>query len=330
MLMLNRGDVRSLASLPETIEAMKTAFRELSEGRAVSPLRTPIENESLSAVTLFMPAFVPIADALGMKIVSVFPGNSSSGLPTIHALVALVDTGNGKPVAILEGGFLTALRTGAVSGAATDLLARPESKTLIVFGAGAQAETQVAAVAAVRPIERIVVIGRAGARLEGFQRSMSNHWPDLAGRIETSTDPRLVREADIVCTATTSTTPVFDDADITPGTHINAVGAFTPEMQEIPSATIARARVVVDNFEAAWSEAGDLIVPVNQGLTTTDHYTCELGHLVAGTSEGRTNSDQVTFFKSVGNAIQDVIVAKRIVERAHQLGLGIDFDLFAE
>jgi ornithine cyclodeaminase len=330
MLMLKRGDVRALASMPETIEAMKTAFRELSAGRAISPLRTPIEIEESAGVSLFMPASVPVANALGMKIVSVFPRNQARGIPTINAIVALVDTETGEPVAVLEGGYLTALRTGAVSGAATDLLARRDSRVLVVIGAGAQAETQAAAVAAVRPIDRIIVVARSAERLQRFRTSLERNWPELIDRLETTTDVGVVAEADVLCAATTSKTPVFDDRNLKPGVHINGVGAFTPEMQEIPQETVVRARVVVDSFEAAWSEAGDLIKPVAAGLVTQDHYRTELGHVVSGEAPGRSDDGEITFFKSVGNAIQDVIVAKGIVERAKAAGRGVHFDLMGE
>jgi ornithine cyclodeaminase/alanine dehydrogenase-like protein (mu-crystallin family) len=316
--------------MPETIELMKTAFRELSEGRAISPLRTPIEVEEHGGVSLFMPASVPSANALGMKIVSVFPRNPENGLPTIHAVVALIDSSIGVPVAMMDGGYLTALRTGAVSGAATDLMARPDSKTLVVIGAGKQAETQAAAIAAVRPIERIVNVGRSEERLARFTRSFATHWPDLSDRVETTTNRGVVKDADVICTATTSKTPVFDDSELPDGVHINGVGSYAPDMQEIPSETVVRSRVVVDSFDAAFSEAGDLIKPVDAGLVSPDRYRTELGHLVAGTAIGRQDPLEVTFFKSVGNAIQDVIVARQVVTRALERGLGQEFDLQAE
>jgi ornithine cyclodeaminase len=328
MLVLTRSDVRSVASMSEAIELMKSAFRELSAGRAVAPFRVPIEIEEQEGVSLFMPAYVPASDALGVKFVSVFPRNPSAGIPTIHAAVTLIDATNGQPIAMLDGGFLTALRTGAVSGAATDLLARPDSKTLVVIGAGAQGVTQAAAVCEVRPIERVIVVDRFDESLARFRDTVAREWGHLTDRIETTNDAGAVREADIICTATTSKTPVYDDADLPDGVHINAVGAFTPEMQETPSRTIARARVVVDNFDAAFAEAGDLIIPVNEGLVTVEHYRTELGHLVDGSATGRSNDREITFFKSVGNAIQDVVVGKNLVERASEKGIGIDIDLF--
>lgn len=329
MLILNRSDVRSVASMEDAIALMKTAFRELTDGRAISPLRLPIEVDAATR-TLFMPASVPGADALGLKVVSVFGRNPDRGLPTINAVVTLIDRETGVPLATLDGGYITSLRTGAVSGAATDLMARPDAKVLVVIGAGVQGVTQAAAVAAVRDIERIIVVGRRQAGLDWYKATIDRDWPALSDRIKLTTDVAgSVRQADVICTATSSSTPVFDDADVQDGTHINAVGAFTHEMQEVPSATVARARVVVDNFEAAYAEAGDLVVPVNEGLVTASHYRRELGHIVAGSESGRESDSEITFFKSVGNAVQDLVVARMAVDRAREQGLGVEIDLTA-
>jgi ornithine cyclodeaminase/alanine dehydrogenase-like protein (mu-crystallin family) len=328
VLALSRADLRQLVSMPEAIELMKTAFRELSNGRAISPLRTVIDVEHGTSATLLMPAYVPAEGALGFKVVSVFQQNPTKQLPTIHALVCLVNHETGVPLAIIDGGYLTALRTGAVSGAATDLLARPESSVLAVIGAGVQGVTQAAAVCAVRPIERIIAVDANRDALVRYHDSVKSDWPDLYDRLETTTSASIaVRDADVICTATTSRQPVFDDADVKPGTHINAVGAFTPEMQELPAETVTRATVVLDSTEAALAEAGDLIIPLNEGRVSRDHFSRELGHLVDGTATGRTNTDEITLFKSVGNAVQDVVVARQAVDRALGLGLGYSFDL---
>lgn len=327
MLALSRGDLRSLVSMREAVDLMKVAFRELSAGRAIAPLRTVIEVGHAGA-TLLMPGFVPIAAALGVKVVSVFTGNRDRGLPTIHALVCLVDAETGVPLAIMEGGYLTALRTGAVSGAATELLAREESRVLAVIGAGIQGVTQAAAVCTVRPIERVIAVDVSEASLRRFVEDVRRDWPELAARVETTSDAgAAVRQADVVCTATTSRVPVFDDADVRPGTHINAVGAFTPEMQELPSATVVRASVTVDAVDAALAEAGDLIVPLNEGLVDRSHFARELGMVVAGRAPGRQAADEVTLFKSVGNAVQDVVVARRAVDLASQRGVGTRIEL---
>ena len=316
--------------MAEAIELMKVAFAELSAGRAVSPLRTVIEVNADPSSMLVMPAYVPAASALGLKVVSFFGGNPTRGLPTIHALVCLIDHETGTPLGVMEGGYLTALRTGAVSGAATDLLARPDARVAVVIGAGVQGVTQAAAVCAVRPIERVIAVDVRPESLERFEEAVRRDWPEIAGRVETTTDAGVaVRVADVVCTATTSRAPVFEDADVRPGTHINAVGAFTPEMQEIPASTVKRATVVVDAVEAALAEAGDLIIPLRDGTIDRGHIARELGMVAAGSVPARTSADEITLFKSVGNAVQDVVVARRAVDRARELGIGVEVDLGA-
>lgn len=326
MRVLTREQVKALVTMPEAIDLMKVAFRDLARGAAQSPLRTPVDVDK--GVTLVMPAYVPSAAALGLKVVSVFGGNQSLGLPTINSVVTLVDDATGQPLAIMDGGYLTALRTGAVSGASTDLLARPESATLVVIGTGAQAVTQAAAVCAVRPIERLLVVARSAKSGNRFLEALRADWPDLVDRtsIVQEAGP-AVREADVICTATSSATPVFDDADVQPGTHINGVGSFTPAMQEVPAATVRRAVVVVDELAPALEEAGDLIIPLKEGEISERHLHRELGHLVLGDVTGRTAKDDVTFFKSVGNAVQDMVTARAAYDAALKAGMGQDIQL---
>jgi ornithine cyclodeaminase len=314
--------------MPDAIELMKRAFTELSAGRTDSPLRTVISLPDREGDTLFMPAFVPAMDALGLKTVSVFRRNPQRGLPVIHAVVGLVDPETGQPLAIMDGTYLTALRTGAVSGAAADLLARRDSRVLAAIGAGAQGATQIAAVCAVRPIERVIAVDVNPVALERLRENLARDWPELVDRVETTTAASAaIAEADIICTATTSRSPVFRAADVRPGTHISAVGAYTPEMQELPAEIVARATIVVDATEAALAEAGDLIIPLRDGLVTREHFGRELGMVASGAAPGRQSDGEVTLFKSVGNAVQDVVVAKRAVERARERGMGIDIDL---
>ena len=328
MLVLSRDQVRSLVPMPTAIELMKTVFAELSAGRTVSPLRTVIPLPGRKADALFMPAYVPAMGALGIKSVNVFRQNLARGLPVIHAVVILIDTETGQPSALMDGTYLTALRTGAVAGAAADLLARPDSEVLAVIGAGAQGVTQIAAICAVRAISRVIVVDVKPESLSRLRGDLERDWPDLAGRLETTDDAsKAVRNADIICAATTSTVPVFRDEDVRPGTHVSGVGAFTPEMQEIPAGTIQRATIVVDSVEAVLAEAGDLIIPLNEGRISRDDITRELGALVNGDVAGRTSPDEITFFKSVGNAVQDVVVARYAVDRARELGVGTELDL---
>ncbi|HEV2065591.1 MAG TPA: ornithine cyclodeaminase [Thermomicrobiales bacterium] len=329
MLALSGDDLKHLVTMRKAIDLVGLAFTELSQGRALAPLRTPIKVQPEGATTLVMPAFVPGAGALGVKVVSVFAGNVDRGLPTITALVAMFDQETGQPLAIMDGGFLTALRTGAVSGAATEILAREDATVLTVIGAGAQAVTQALAVAEVRRLDHINVVARSRASQERFVTTVERDWPTLAPLLRIDLDlAAAVQEADIICAATTSRKPVFDDADVRPGTHINGVGAFTPEMQEIPAETIARAVVVVDQRKAALEEAGDLLQPLHSGMVDDSHYARELGQLLSGSVTGRDRPDQVTVFKSVGNAIQDVAVGRFAIDEAVRQQVGQRISLF--
>jgi alanine dehydrogenase len=328
MLALTADDIRTLVPMLDAIALMKAAFGELSAGAAVAPLRTPIEVASEQAVTLFMPAAVPSVGGLGLKVVSVFPNNPSRGLPTIHALVCLINPENGAPLAIMDGTYLTALRTGAVSGAATDLMARPEAHVLALFGAGAQALTQAEAVCAVRPIDDIRVVARSAEKGAAWIERLREHAPTVARHVRVVLNPvEALRGADVICTATPATAALFPDDAVEPGTHINAVGAYTPMMQEVPPATVARARIVVDQREAAWAEAGDLVIARDLGRITPESIYADLGELANGTKPGRQSPDEITFFKSVGNAVQDIAVGRRAVDRARERGIGQTINL---
>lgn len=328
MLALSKRDIRELVSMREAVDLMKTAFLELSEGRAVVPLRSSVEVMPERATTLLMPAFMPGIHALGFKVVSIFQDNPAKGLPTAVAMVCMIDAGTGEPTALLNGTYLTALRTGAVSGASSELMAREDARKLVVIGAGAQGVTQAAAVCAVRDIDEITVVYRSEESWERFRGAIDEDWPDLRERLTGTTEAEgAVGAADIVCLATTSTKPVFDDAWVKDGTHVSGVGSFTPEMQEAPAAFVARARVVLDMKEHALEEAGDLIVPLREGLISEDHIVGELGDVVAGRVRGRESEAEVTFFKSVGNAVQDMTVGNFIVEQARERGVGQEINL---
>lgn len=332
MLALRAEDIRRLVPMRQAIELMKQVFVAYSRGETISPLRTPVNVPDGSGVVLFMPAFVPASGnapaAAGVKVVSVFGGNRERGLPTINALVMTVDPATGVPTGLMEGAAVTALRTGAVSGAATDLMARPDARTLAVIGAGAQGITQAAAVCSVRKIDEIRVFDLFPQSRESFAERLEAWLPDAMPRVVVADSAReAVEGADVICTATTATSPVFEDAWLAPGTHINGIGAYTPEMQEIPDATVARARIVVDAVEAALHEAGDLIQPIDRGALTRDAVTIELGQVAAGDVAGRESAEQITFFKSVGNAIQDMIVCGAALEAAASQGVGQTVDL---
>lgn len=322
---LSHEDVRQALPMRQAIETMKGAFAQLSTGQADVPLRVALNVPRHNGVTLFMPAYLAADDQMAVKIVSVFNDNPAKGLPLIHALVVVVDATTGRPAAVMDGTYLTALRTGAASGAATDLLARQDARTVAVFGAGAQGRTQLEAVCVVRLIREAWVYDVLPERAAAYATEMSQH---LSLPVKVAASPsEAVHQADVVCSATTSSRPVFDDADVQPGTHINAIGAYTPQMQEIPTETVLRAKVVIDHREASLAEAGDLLIPLRQGLMTEDHIHAELGEVAAGLKPGRVSPQEITLFKSVGVAVQDVAAASAVLVAAKRLGLGTEVAL---
>jgi len=322
---LSGQDVRSALPMRRAIEAVKQAFAQLSTGQAQAPLRTALDVPRHSGVTLFMPGYLAADDQMAVKIVSVFNDNPAKGLPLIHALVVVVDATTGAPAAVMDGTYLTALRTGAASGAATDLLARRDARVAAIFGAGAQGRAQLEAVCAARAIEQAWVYDALPEQAQVYAAEMSERLA-LSVRVA-GTPSEAVRQADVICTATTSHVPVFDDGDVRPGTHINGVGAYTPQMQEIPAETVLRAKVVIDHHAASLAEAGDLLIPLEQGLMTEDHIYAELGEIAAGRKPGRETEEEITFFKSVGVAVQDVAAAAAVLEAACKLGLGTEVSL---
>lgn len=331
MLILTAEDVKKALPMKETIEAMKSAYASLSGGKADVPLRTRLSIPPQEAVSLFMPAYVQGEkdDALAIKVVSLFSNNPERKpkLDYIQAAVLVLDPETGQSMALLEGSSLTAIRTGAGSGAAIDLLARLDSRVVAVFGAGVQGRTQLEAACSVRRIEQVWIFDPAKDQADAFAHQMAGVGEipeDL--RIANSPEQALA-DADIVCTATTSNSPVFDDAQIKPGTHISAVGSYTPEMQEVPASTVARAMVVVDSRSATLAETGDFIKPLQEGLIKEDHISTELGEIVLDQKPGRGSPDQVSYFKSVGVAVQDAVAAQLALSnaRANQLGTEVEF-----
>jgi len=328
MRLLNRSAVQQALSMTEAIEAVKRAFIELSTGSADIPLRTALPLAAYDGLTLVMPGYLSQADALAVKVVSIHNRNLEHNLPRIHALVIVIDPATGQPVAAMEGGYLTALRTGAASGVATDLLACKEAEVAAIFGTGAQARTQILAVAAVRRIKRFWIYAR---RLESVRVFIAEMQPQLAAAelLVAESPSQAVREADVVCAATNSLTPVFDGNDLKPGAHVNGVGSYHRGMQEIDFASLRRAtKMVVDQREAALSEAGDLIVAIERGEIQASDIYAEIGEIAAGLKAGREGNDEITYFKSVGNAAQDAAVAQAIYQQALNENLGVEFDLF--
>jgi len=322
---LSARDVAKALPMREAVDVMKEAFRRLSAGEAVVPPRTYIEAREPQGDALFMPSYLPAAGRMGLKVITLFGGNAALGLPRIQAIMLVLDAATGSPLAVMDGTSLTAIRTGAASGAATDILARPDASVAAIFGAGPQAETQLEAMCVVRPIRRARVFDASAERAAAFAREMAAR---LGIPVEASASASAaLAGAEVVCTATTSPTPVFADADLAPGVHINAIGSYKPSVREIPGETVRRALVVVDHLAFALAEAGDLLIPMAEGLVAKGTVFPELGEIIAGRKKGRASADQVTFFKSVGVAVQDLLAADRVLANAARLGLGTELAL---
>ena len=321
-------EIDQALSMAEAIEVVKDAFVQLSMKKAQSPVRTSLNLKAPGEVALIMPAYLGESRALGAKMVTVLPGNPQAHLPAVQGIVFLFDASNGAPLAILEGTHLTRFRTGAATGAATQVLSRPDSKTLALFGAGGQSFFQVKGVLAARRIERLRVFDllpqRADALIARLQEDSSCHGVEL---LRAGTPGQALAGADIVVTATTSSRPVFDGKLLKEGMHLNAIGAFKPEMQEVDEETIGRSRIFVDSLEACLEEAGDLILPLQKGRIQKGDILAELGEVIAGKKPGRETPREITYFKSVGNAVQDVSVAQAVFYRARDKGLGQEIEL---
>ncbi len=326
-LILSRADVQRCLHMTEAIEAMRIAFSALSAGQAEAPQRMAVTLAE-QGVALLMPSLLQTIErhAFGLKVVTVMPRNPLRNLPRIYASVLLLDATTGKTLAILEGGWLTAMRTGAVSGLATSLLAREDADILALFGAGAQAPMQVLAIHTVRPLREVRVVNRNDEHYQQLVTSLrAMLGPSCPPMQRASSRGEALAGALLVACATTATAPLFHWSEVAPGAHINAIGAFTPEMCEVDAETLAHARIVVDQRESALVEAGDLLQA--SGRIARPESWIELGDLVRGVQPGRQAADQVTFFKSVGVAVQDVAVALHVYARARELGIGIEVDV---
>ena len=311
---LRAEDVEMACPMQEAIRAVRAGFIALSAGRATVPLRLSVPIAE-AGVALTMPASLAGSSSYAVKIVSVAPANPAARRPLVTATVLLIDASTGELLALVDGTSLTALRTGAAGGVAAEALSRPGSDRAALFGAGAQARTQLRALAAVRPIREVRLVTRDPAHARAFEEWASAQ-PDLERvSVRSAAPAQAIAEADVVVTATTSRTPVFAGVDLAAGVHITAVGSFTPEMRELDEETVRGARIVVDQRSGALAEAGEL-----RGLTPGD--VVELGEVLAGSAPGRESEAQRTIFKSVGNAVQDLVVAAHAFERARELGIG--------
>lgn len=327
-LLLTRKDVQKVLTMKEAIAAVEEGLRQLALGNVAMPQRTAIRIERHHGLHLAMPAFVGgdgDLEALAVKVVTVYPENPKlRNLPTTIGTLLLNDPSSGALIAIMDAGFLTAMRTGAVSGVATKHLARPGARTVGVFGAGVMARTQLLAIAEVIPIDRVVVHDPVREAAEKFAADVSatSHW-----KVEVVGDARACVENDIVCAASSSKEPIFDGTWIRPGTHINGIGSHSPDARELDTRTIQRSKVVVDHLPACLAEAGDLLIPIREGAFAEERIHASLGEIIAGRKAGRSSSEEITLFKSVGLAVQDAATAARVYELAKASGVGATIEI---
>lgn len=325
MLILSDADVRQLLSMRDCMDAMESALRALSRGEAALPLRTVMKVPNSGNFFATMPGFVGSPDSLGAKIITVFPGNDATPFDSHQGAVLLFDTTNGSLQAVMDASSITAIRTAAVSGVATRLLARETAGDLAILGAGVQAVTHLEAMSVARPLRRVRAWNRGAERLrELVDTAKSRFGID----VEACASPRdAVQGADIVCTCTSSREPVLRGVWLSPGAHVNAVGASVPTARELDSTAVQRARLYVDRRESALNEAGDFLVPKAEGVISDSHIIAEVGEVLEGRAPGRGSDAEITLFKSLGLAIEDVASARLIYERARERGAGVEVKL---
>ncbi|WP_448955796.1 ornithine cyclodeaminase family protein [Labrys neptuniae] len=328
-LMLSRSDIEGLVTMAEVIDAVETAHADISNGIAAQPAAVALTLASSTAAFLAMSA---LADRQGLAVVKLLadiPENTTRNLPMQRSVVLLVSQETGAPTAIIHGQIPTRIRTAAASAVATRYLSRPDSRVLGVIGAGDLAVEHVRAIREVRPIERVLVWSRTVTTAARFIERVGRDFPDLM--LEVATSPQDVfASSDIVCTLTPSRDAHVQGAWFKPGQHINAVGAPPrPDHREIDSAGMARARIFLDSVPMAMHDSGDLLLAIADGTITKEQASIEIGDVITGAAPGRTSTDDITLFNSVGLAIQDLAIGNLLVARARQKGVGKEIDLAA-
>ena len=320
MLILTESDVRALLPMQELITPMQAALSSFSMGRVRQPLRTVLEVGESKAFFGVMPAFLPDSGALGTKLVTVFSSNLERGLPSHLATIVLLDSATGEMCALLDGRYITEARTAAVSAVSAQLLSRPDASTLAIIGTGVQARSHLEALSLVRRLREVRVWSPTPSHRDAFAREASLH---LSARIEaTDSAEAAVSGADLIALVSAAREPVVRSEWLPDGAHVCAVGACRPDQREMDSSLVRRARLFVDSRQGALAEAGDIVIPMKEGVIDADHIAGELGEVAAGTIPGRSTASEVTVFKSLGMAVEDVAAAHLAFERAAVRGLG--------
>lgn len=324
MLAISRQDVEHLLGYEETIQVIEDCFCELVAGQVSMPQRIMMPIPGKSGVLAAMPAFLARADALGIKVASVYQGNSARGLPVILGVILVLNSATGEPLAIMDATYVTAVRTAAASAVATKYLAREDAEVLGVLGSGVQAIAHVRALATIRRLSEIRIFSPNAARKSAAIEAELG--PRAAVKI-VGTPREAVANCDIVVLATSSPTPVIGGDWITPGTHLNAIGSHAPYVRELDLRTLQRSRVVCDSVAACLAEAGDFLIPNRSGEWDVSAIYGELGEIVTGKKQGREQNSTITLYKSVGLAVQDACVGALVYRKSVERRMGVEFDL---
>ena len=328
MLLLSKKDIQKVFTMKDAVEADKEAFTLFSEGKSVVPLRTNIGAPKNDGAFLFMPSYVEDLECSAIKIVNVFPKNIEKGIPTTPAQVLLIDGKTGVVISVLDGTYVTQLRTGAASGAAFDVLANPTAKKGALIGTGGQAATQLEAMLAVRDLEEVKVYDINLQRTEEFVEKMNEELASYGARIiAAKSSDEAIEDADMIVTVTPSSKPVFDGNKVKAGATVSCVGSYQPHMQEMDSVILQKAgKIYFDSEEAVLSEAGDILIPLADGLITKEDFTGDLGDVLLGKVVGRETEEEIIVFKTVGIGTQDLVTAKHIYDKAVEQGIGTEWN----
>ena len=325
VLVVSQREVPALLPMAECMDAMAQALAALARGEAIMPLRTVVWMPDRTGAMASMPSIIPSERTMAIKVITVFPGNLGTEFDSHQGAVLLFESEQGRLLAVIDATEITAIRTAAVSGVATRLLAKADAGDLAILGSGTQARTHLEAMALVRPLRRVRVWSRNRDHAEGFAdegRRRHGIVVEVAGSAR-----EAVEEADVVCTTTSSPLPILQGQWLAPGCHVNAIGAVGPVNRELDTDAIVRARLFVDRRESAVNEAGEFVQSRDEGAIGEDHIAGELGELVAGEVDGRRSDDEITVFRGVGLAVEDLAAARTIHARAVATGSGTRVEL---
>ena len=325
VLIISQAEARQLLTMDECIELMHMAFTALAQGTAIVPPRPVMQLPDQRGVFAVMPAYSSRPEAIAVKAIAVFPGNLGTRYDSHQGAVLLFDANDGRLLSIIDASEVTAIRTAAASAVATELLAHQTADKLAILGSGVQARTHLEAMLSVRNIQRVCIWSRTAERARAF---VDRERERFDVQFAVAADPaEAVRQAAVICTTTAAREPILLGEWLSSGAHINAVGSASPVTRELDTTAVTNAKLFVDSRVSALAEAGDILIPLNEGAFREDHIQAEIGEILEGNAQGRTHDDDITLFKSLGVGIQDVLAADHIYAKAKDLGVGTEVDL---